>query len=123
MAVLSAVAAKVWLFHLKSCESARRSLSLNVVREICFDIEGFFAAIFASRMELYDFNSHETTRHKFPTGADAQSGYIQVDRTTVLVVGNPVQTLNLLTLQVTFLVPLLTPSGSDGQHCVCLWGT
>ena len=56
MAVLSAVTAKVWLFHLKFCERARGSLSLNVVLEICSYIEDprFFTAIFASRMELYD---------------------------------------------------------------------
>ena len=51
-------------------------------------------------MQLYDFNSHKTTKH---------SGYIQVDRTTVLIVGKEVLTLDLLTLQITPLPPLLTP--------------
>ena len=33
MAVLSAVGAKVWLFHLKSFRSAVRSLSLNFIKK------------------------------------------------------------------------------------------
>jgi len=105
MAVLSAVEAKVWLFYLKS---SRGSLSFNVVREICsyFEDPRFFAAISQESMELHDFITHTTTPHQLPT--IVQSGYIQVDRNTVLIVGYEVMKLDLLTFQATPLVPLLT---------------
>ena len=63
-------------------------------------------------MQLYDFNKHHTTEHTLPV--DVYSGYIQVDRTTVLIVGKEVLTLDLLTLQVTPLASLLTPRDCVG---------
>jgi len=109
MAVLSAIGAKVWLLHLKCCRSAVGSLSLNVIREICSYCQDphFFAAISEVRMELYDFHTHNITQRRIPF--EIYSGYIQVDRTTVLIVGEEVWTLDLLTLQATPLPPLLTP--------------
>ena len=106
MAVLSAVRAKVWLLHL---QSFRRSLSFNVMREVCsyFEDWPFFAAVQGSSMELYDFNTQQTTKHKLPIEVD--SGYVQVDRTTVLIVGKQVLTLDLLTLYITPRPSLLTP--------------
>ena len=121
MAVLSAVEAKVWLFHLQASRSTRGSLSVNVIRSYFEDLH-FYAAIWREKIDLYDFHTHKAKRQLLFC---VNSGYIQVDRTTVLVVGVEVKTLDLLTLQVTPLAPLLTPrnyrSGSGGQHCVCLW--
>ena len=53
MVVLSAVGAKVWLFHVKSSRGALGSLCLNVIQEACYvqDLH-FFAVMY--RMELYD---------------------------------------------------------------------
>jgi len=72
----------------------------------------FFAAINGSGMELYDFHTHTTTQHILPI--DVYSGYIQVDRTTVLIVGEEVLTMDLLSLQSTLLPPLLTPRNGVG---------
>ena len=109
MAVLSAVGAKMWLLHLQSSRSTRGSLSFKVIREICsyFEDWPFFAALYNNRMELHDFNTRKTTKHHLPIEVD--SGYIQVDSTTVLIVGMKVVTLDLLTLHITPLSPLLTP--------------
>ena len=106
MAVLCAVEAKVWLLHLRSTRSAVGSLSFNVIREICsYFHDPLFAALIRKIMQLYDFN-HNTTHHTLPI--DGWSGYVQVNRTTVLLVGKKVLTLDLLTLQITPLPPLLT---------------
>ena len=115
MDVRSAVEAKVWLLHLKSSQGVRGSLSRNVIREICsyFQDLYFFAAISERSMEVYDFSTHIITKHQcLPT--EVRSGYIQVDKTTVLIIGKKVKTLDLLTLQVTSLVPLLTPRNGVG---------
>ena len=66
-----------------------------------------FAAIWGEAMHLYDLKTGETTHHSLPMYV--YSGYVQVDRTTVLIVGEQVRTLDLLTLQTTPLPPLLTP--------------
>ena len=66
-----------------------------------------FAAIWGETMHLYDLKTGETTHHSLPMYV--YSGYVQVDRTTVLIVGEQVRTLDLLTLQTTPLPPLLTP--------------
>lgn len=73
-----------------------------------------FAAIRNDRMDLYDydFNTQKTSQHQLPTSV--WSGYVHVDRTTVLIVGEQVETLDLLTLQVTPLAPLLTPRNCAG---------
>ena len=72
-----------------------------------------FAAIGeGNSMQLYDFHTHNTTQHTLPI--QVHSGYIQVDRTTVLIVGREVLTLDLLTLQITPLPSLLTPRGWVG---------
>jgi len=71
-----------------------------------------FAAIDRDRMALYDFTTQETTCHGLSTWMF--SGYIQVDKTTVLIVGKEVWTLDLLTLQTTPLAPLLTPRKGVG---------
>jgi len=64
MAVLSAIKAKVWLLHL---HSFRRSLSLNVIREVCFYFEDqyFFVAIAWSTMKLYDLRELQTVANFF----------------------------------------------------------
>ena len=109
MAGLSAVRAKVWLLHLQSSRGALGSLSFNVIREICsyFEDPRFFVAIYGIRMQVYDFKTRKTTQHTLPI--KAFSGYIPVDRTTVLLVGTEVLTLDLLTLHITPLPLLLTP--------------
>ena len=109
MAVLSAVRAKGWLLHLQSSGKARGSVSFNVLREICpyFQDSHFFAAIYKRHMRLYDFNTRKTAKRTLPV--DVVSGYIQVDRTTVLIVGKHVMTLDLLTFEITRLSPLLKP--------------
>ena len=71
-----------------------------------------FAAIFRQRMELYDFTTQKATQHQLPF--EVWSGYVQVDRTTVLIVGQEVRTLDLLTLHTTPLAPLLTPRDCVG---------
>ena len=71
-----------------------------------------FAAISGGVMKLYDFTTKKTTSCSLPTAIC--SGYVQVDRTTVLIVGEPVITLDLLTLQVTPLPSLLTPRNHVG---------
>ena len=71
-----------------------------------------FAAICMQSMELYDFNTHKATQHQLPTCI--WSGYIQVDRITVLIVGKQVMTLDLLTLQITPLASLSTPRNFVG---------
>ena len=76
----------------------------------------FFAAISLKTMELYDFNTHQTTKNPLPTCV--RSGYVQVDRNTVLVVGTQVLILDLLTLQSTPLASLLTPRDSVGVALV-----
>ena len=105
MAVLSAVQAKLWLFYLKG---VRGRLSFNVVQEACSYLSDphFFAAIYRSSMQLYDFNTRKVTNHSLPVYVD--SGYVEVDRSTVLVVGKEVLTLDVLTFQITTLAPLLT---------------
>lgn len=111
MVALSAVKAKVWLLYL---QSSKRTLSFNVIREICSYIEGpyFFAAIRERTMEVYDFNTHKATQHQLPT--NVWSGYIQVDRSTVLIVGLQVMTLDIFTLQITPQAPLPTHRGYVG---------
>ena len=110
---LSAVKAKVWLLHLQSSGSVVASLSLDVIREICSYIEDpLFAALYNQTLALYDFSTHNTTQHALPI--DVRSGYIQVDRTTVLIVDYEVLTLDLLTLHITPLAPLLTPRNYVG---------
>jgi len=113
MAVLSAVRAKAWLVLLKSSEGARGSLSLNVIREVCsYFQDSLFAAIFGNRVHLYDYHIHNTTEHTLPISV--LSGYIQLYRTTVLIVGKEVLTLDLLTLHLASLSPLLTPRNGVG---------
>ena len=111
---LSAVRAKVWLFHLKCSRRTRRSLSRNVTREICSYIQDtyIFASMAGSDMELYDFKTNKTTRIRLPT--EVHSGYIQVDKTTVLVVGERVLTLDIPTLQITPLPRLGIPRNGIG---------
>ena len=58
-------------------------------------------------MKLFDFSTLKSTQHKLST--NVLSGYVQVDRTTLLIAGKEVRTLDLLTLQVTSLPLLLTP--------------
>lgn len=114
MTALSAVRAKVWLFHLQSS----RSLSVNVIREVCSYLRDphFFAAVHRESMELYDFNTHSITQHKLPACVD--SGYLQVDGSTVLIVGEKVMKLDLLTLQTTPLASLLFPRDYVGVALV-----
>ena len=113
MAALSFVRAKVWLLLLKSYGGVLGSLSLNVIREICLYFKGpHFAAISGRRMEIYDFNTNNSTPHTL--SISVCSGYVQVDRTTVLIVGKKVRTLDLLTLQITRLAPLRTPRNGVG---------
>ena len=110
---LSAVGAKVWLLHLQSSGRARGSLSLDVLREICsYFQDPLFAAIWGNSIQLYDINTHNTTQPTLP--GFVISGYVQVDRTTVLIVGQEVRTLDLLTLQTTPLPSLLTPRNEVG---------
>ena len=73
-----------------------------------------FPAIAGGIVELYDFNTHKTAQHILPTMV--LSGYVQVDRdkSTVLIVGEEVRTLDLLTLHITPLASLLTPRNYVG---------
>jgi len=114
MAMLEAVKAKVWLFHLRFSALTRRSLSRNVLREICsyFEDPQYFVAIDSHRMHLYNFSTHEITEYEIPLYVI--SGFIQVDRTTVLIVGEKVMTLDVLSLQVTPQAPLLNPRNFVG---------
>ena len=110
---LYAVGAKVWLLYIQCFGCVRGRLSFNVVGEVCSYFQHpLFAVIGGSRMLLYDFNTQQTTKHQLPT--DVSSGYVQVDRTTVLIVGKEVRALDLLTLKVTPLPPLLTPRDGVG---------
>ena len=103
----------MWLLHLRASGSTVGSLSLNVTREICSYIQDqLFAAICWESMQLYDLNTHKTTQHRLHVYVF--SGYVQVDRTTVLIVGEEVLTLDLLTLQTTPLPALLTPRNCVG---------
>ena len=58
-------------------------------------------------MQLYDFDTTTSHEHRLPI--NVLSGYVQVDRNTVLIVGRLVRKLDLLTLQTTPLTSLLTP--------------
>jgi len=62
------VEAKAGLLYLKSSGVAGGSLSFNVIRLICsyFEDARFFAALYLDGMELYDFKTHQTTRHPIP---------------------------------------------------------
>ena len=73
---------------------------------------GLFASIWENSMDLYNFNTHQTTFHTLAT--KVRSGYIQADRNTVLIVGKEVRTLDLLTLQTTPRASLLTPRNKVG---------
>ena len=88
------------------------SLSLNVILCSYFQDPHFFAAICQDSRQLYDFKTHSTTYRHLPF--HVQSGYIQVDRTTALIVGKEVLTLDILTLHTTPLAPLLTPRDEAG---------
>jgi len=66
-----------------------------------------FPAISGTNMMLYDFNTQQTSQQTLLVFV--WSGYVQVDRATVLIVGREVLTLDLLTLQVTPMAPLNTP--------------
>ena len=68
--------------------------------------------LFSSLLFHNDFNTRKITKHHLPI--EVYSGYVQVDRTSVLIVGREVLILNLLTLHITPLSPLLTPRNGVG---------
>ena len=90
--------------HFQSFHSFNTS-TVAVVTFSC-QLPHVFAAIGIS-MKMYNFNTNKTTQQQLPTVVE--SGYIHVDRTTVLILGKQVLTVDLFTLQITTLAPLLTP--------------
>ena len=66
-----------------------------------------FAAVLGEKLEIYDLNTQQTSRHTLTQAVFG--GCIPLDRETLLFVGEEVMTLDLLTFQTTTQAPLLSP--------------
>jgi hypothetical protein len=72
-----------------------------------------FAALYENRLELYDLETQQTAQHSL-TANTRYAGYVPLDGSNVLVVGEEVMILDVLSFKVTTRAPLLEPRYNPG---------
>ena len=106
-------------------ESLRRSSTMDTPSDV-------FAAVFEDKVELYDLNTQQSTRHTLAVNFGIGGSYLALDKRTLLCLGaNPASTavysLDLLSLQLTPLpllrIPRLGAGVAKTSHFVYVFGS